>query len=513
MRDRQIDIANLRELEQLDLPVSLQSLILTRIDQCSESEKVTLKVASIIGRIFIAAWIWGAYPDLGDPSRVRADLEALSAKDLTPLNTPDPELSYLFKHIVTQEVTYESLPFATRAILHEQLAYFIERAMRQNLDQYVDLLAYHYERSDNQAKQREYLRKAGEIAQRNYANEAAIRYYQKLLPLLTDDNQILVTLKLGQVLELLGRWDEAQKQYQLALQVADRLHDDLALSRCQSAMGELFRKQGSYDRASDWLDLAQAGFESLGDRAGLGQVLHSEGTLAAQHGQIDSARSLYERSLAIRRQLADKPQIANLMNNLGILARMQGDYERARLHQVEGLAIRREIGDRFGIASSLSNLGYMYMDQGDYAQARLIIEESLAIHREIGSKFYIAINLNNLGNVMRAQGDKAQARHLYYESLQLNRELGDGWAIAYLIEDIGCLEALSGRPERALKLAGAASALREKIGAPLPPNDQAKLDKALEAARQSLGEAGQVAAWAEGRGMTLDQALDYALQN
>ena len=229
LRDRQIDIANLRELEQLDLPASLQSLILTRIDQCSESEKVTLKVASIIGRIFIAAWIWGAYQNLGDPSRVRADLEALSAKDLTPLNTPDPELSYLFKHIVTQEVTYESLPFATRAILHEQLAYFIERAMRQNLDQYVDLLAYHYERSDNKAKQREYLRKAGEIAQRNYANEAAIRYYHKLLPLLTDDDQILVTLKLGQVLELLGRWDEAQKQYQLALQVAERLHDDLAL--------------------------------------------------------------------------------------------------------------------------------------------------------------------------------------------------------------------------------------------------------------------------------------------
>jgi len=512
LRDRDINPRDPRQLAQLDLPASLHSLILTRIDQRSESEKVTLKIASIIGRIFIAAWLWGAYPELGDQQRVKADLDQLNQIDLTPMYTPEPELTYLFKHIVTQEVAYESLPFATRAILHDQLAQFIERTMRKDLDQYVDLLAFHYEHSNNQPKMREYLRKAGELGQKNYANEAAVRYYQKLLPLLSDDEQIPVTLKLGQVLELMGRWSEARDLYQNALKLAERLHDDQATARCRTALGELFRKQGSYTEASSWLELAKGDFEDLGDQAGLGQVLHSQGTLAAQQGQMEIARASYEQSLTIRSGLDDKPQIANLMSNLGILARMQGDYERAGTLHMKGLDIRREIGDRFGIASSLINLGYMYMDQGVYEQARLHLEEALAIHREIGSKFYIAIALNNLGNVMRLQGDYDRARRLYAESLQMNRELGDGWAIAYLLEDIGCLEALTGQPMRALKLAGAASALREKIGAPLPANDQAKLEKALQTARDSLSNAEQVAAWTVGREMALEQALAIALQ-
>jgi tetratricopeptide (TPR) repeat protein len=511
LHDRDINPQDARQLEQLDLPASLHSLILTRIDQRSESQKVTLKIASIIGRIFIAAWLWGAYPELGDQMRVKADLDMLGKTDLTAMYIPEPELTYLFKHIVTQEVAYDSLPFATRAILHDQLAQFVESAMRNNLDQYIDLLAFHYEHSTNQPKMREYLRKAGEQAQWNYANEAAIRYYQKLLPLLSEDEQISVTLKLGQVLELVGRWNEAHDLYQKALEMAERLHDDQAMARCRTAMGELFRKQGSYEQASSWLDSARQDFESLGDLAGLGQVLHSQGTLAAQQGQIDSARSLYEKSLTIRRRLGDKAQIANLMNNLGILARMQGDYEHARLYQTEGLEIRREIGDRFGIAASLNNLGNIGLDFEDYEEAKARLEEAVAIQREIGSKFYIANALNTLGNIVRAQGDYIRAWSLYVESLQINRELGDGWAIAYLLEDIGCLEALTGEPVRALKLAGAASALRQKIGAPLPANDQAKLDKALQAARASLSEAEQHAAWAEGREMALEQAMTFAL--
>lgn len=512
LRDRNIDPQDPRQLEQLDLPASLHSLILTRIDQRSESEKVTLKIASIIGRIFIAAWLWGAYPELGDQQRVKADLDVLDQTDLTPMYTPEPELTYLFKHIVTQEVAYDSLPYATRAILHGQLAQFIERTLHNNLDQYVDLLAFHYEHSNNQLKMREYLQKAGELAQKNYANEAAIRYYQKLLPFMTEDDQIRIVLKLGQVLELVGRWDEASGLYQHALRIADRLVDDLAMARCQMAIGEVFRKRGSYEEAVSWLEDARQEFDDLGDREGLGQVLHYLGTLTAQQGEIDTARSHYEQSLAIRRQLGDKPQIANTMNNLAILARMQGDYERARSIQMEVLRIRRETGDRFGLALSLNNLGNIGLDLGNYEEAKSRLEEAVSIQREIGSKFYIANALNNLGNVVRSQGDYVQARRLYVESLQINRELGDGWAIAYLLEDIGCLEVLEGQPERALRLVGAGSALRERIGAPLPSKERDKLEKALHAARQGLEEVEQTAAWEQGREMDAEHAIVYALQ-
>src|SRR5919199_624384 len=184
LRDLEIDPADERALERLDLPTSLHSLILSRIDQLGEHQKITLKVASIIGRLFQFAWLWGVHPQLGEPPRVRADLDALSRIDLTPLDQPEPELTYLFKHIVTREVAYESLPYATRSVLHGQLGAFVERQYAQTLDQYVDLLAYHYDLSQNEPKKREYLRKAGEAAQKAYANDAAIDYYSRLLKVL-----------------------------------------------------------------------------------------------------------------------------------------------------------------------------------------------------------------------------------------------------------------------------------------------------------------------------------------
>ena len=127
--------------------------------------------------------VWGAYPDLAAASVLR-NLDILDSFDLTRLDTPLPELAYLFKHIVTQQVAYESLLYSTRAMLHEQIGLHTERAYPDKLEEYTNLLAFHFEHSENVAKKREYLLKAGEAAQKDYANSAAITYFKKSLPLL-----------------------------------------------------------------------------------------------------------------------------------------------------------------------------------------------------------------------------------------------------------------------------------------------------------------------------------------
>ena len=118
LRYRGLDPREPIALEKIELPDSLHTLILSRIDQLSEHEKTTLRVASIVGRLFRAGWLTGYFPELGGLPKVQSDLDQLADMDITPLDTPEPELAYLFKHIVTHEVTYESLPFATRARLH-----------------------------------------------------------------------------------------------------------------------------------------------------------------------------------------------------------------------------------------------------------------------------------------------------------------------------------------------------------------------------------------------------------
>ncbi|MBI3242469.1 MAG: tetratricopeptide repeat protein [Chloroflexi bacterium] len=514
LQDRKIDPRNSQALEQLDFPANLHSLILSRMDQLTEDQKSTIKVASIIGRQFKAAMLWGAYSQLvGDEPQVRANLEALGRLDLTPLDTPDPELEYLFKHIITHEVAYESLPYALRATLHDQIAQYIERTFSKVLEQWVAPLAFHYGRSENTAKKREYWLKAVEAAQANYDNKWAIDYYQQVLPLLTAEEQVPVMLKLGGVLELVGRWAETGDSYLKALALTEQLGDRRAQAQCQTVIGEFTRKRSQYTEASDWLAKAQAIFEDLGDRAGVAQVLHYAGSLAAQQGNYNLAQARYEASLVLRQELDDKTRIGGLLSNLGIIARLGGNYEQARAYHEEGLAIRREVGDRSAIAHSLNNLANVALDQGNYAEARARHEEAATLRRQIGDRWAEANSLNNLGNVARAQGDYAAARSMYQESLTINNQLGDRWATAYLLEDMGGLASLEGQPERAFRLVGAAAGLREAIGSPLSPAEKNKLEALLANARQALDETAWNSLIDKGRALTLPEAVQYALQN
>ncbi len=511
LHDQGLDPSDEAALSHLDLPASLHSLILSRIDQRTESQKTILKVASVIGRQFRAAWLRGAHPQIGEEKQVRADLDRLSQLDITLLE-PDPNLSYIFRHIVTQEVAYESMPFVTRALLHGSLGHFIERAYQGTLDQYIDLLAYHYERSEELDKKREYLLKAGENAQARYANESAIGYYRRVLSLLPPEEQVEVLLKLGKVLELIGQWKEAEDTYQRALELTEQLGNRGEKAWCLEARAELLYKQSNYAEAKDWLNQAQSIFIELSDRAGQAQVFHYSGTMAAQQGSYEDARALYEQSLEIRRQLEDWPRIAALLNNLGIVARYQSDYPRARSLYTEALAIRRRMGDRQMIAATLNNLGNVALDQGDFDAARAFLEEGLSLQRQVGDRFYIANAMNNLANVVRDQGEFETARRLYHGSLAMNRDLGAKWAIAYLLEDIGCLSSKEGHFEHSMYLIGAASRLRETIGSPHSPTEASKIEAIIKNASDGLGEAASQEVYRRGRELDLDEAIRLALE-
>ena len=417
---------------------------------------------------------------------------------------------YLFKHSVIQEVAYESLPHGTRSSLHENFGGYLESNYATSLDQHLDLLAYHYDRSANEPKKRTYLRKAGEAAQSNYANSAALEYYQKLLPLIPREEQVDVELKTAQVLELSGEWQESDRILRRALDTSRDLELHEAEGRAQTAIGEIYRKQGTFEEASNWLKLAKATFTTLDDHAGLAQVLHFWGTLAAQQGNYELAVGRYRNSLEIRRELEDEQGIASLLSNLGIVARFEGDFEQAQEFNEESLAIRREVGDRWAIANSLNNQGTVYLDQKEYDQAQLKLEEAVDLLREIGDRWHYANAVNNPANVARAQARHGVARDLYYESLEINRELGDGWALAYLLEDIGYLNAAEGYSEQALKLVGAADTLREAISSPLPPAEKEISKKLLKPARAVLSTEAQEAALDFGRSMSLEQAIDFA---
>ncbi len=511
LRDVDVDPRDTERLRQLDLPTSIYSLILSRIDQLEQQQQIAIRVASVIGRLFPAAMLWGVYPALGNARVVQHALDLLSELELTSLDQPAPEMTYLFKHIVTQQVAYETLPYATRATLHAHIGEYIETTYADSLDQRLNLLAFHYDRGNNESKRREYLRRAAEAAHANYANSAAIDYFERLLPLLEGPEQGAAALKLGITLDTVGQYAEADTRLGEALALAQAGGDRALEAQCEVAIGELRRKQSRYDEAEVAYQRAETVSRELGDQAGVAKALICAGSLLYFRGQFADAQRLFEQTLTIRRAMNDRPNIANALNNLGIVRADQDDFEQAMSFLAEALTIRRTLGDKWAIPNSLNNLGQLALIRGDYAQARVYLEEALALQREIGVKSSIAHTGLNLGNVLRALGEHEAARAVYQDSLVTYRELGDRRMIAYLLEDIGGLLALQGDSERALRLAGAASLVRESLNLPLSAADQRRLDEALEPARQALGEAAAARAWNAGRDLPLDDAMAEAL--
>jgi tetratricopeptide (TPR) repeat protein len=159
----------------------------------------------------------------------------------------------------------------------------------------------------------------------------------------------------------------------------------------------------------------------------------------------------------------------------------------------------------------LTLLGCVAYSQGEYTTAGTLHEESLAISRELENKWAIAISLNNLGLVAYSQGDYARARTRYLESLAILPELGHTRELAACLSGLGGVAVEMGFPARGAKLLGAAEALLEAIGAALDVDDRAVFEQGSAAARAQLGDEEFKEAWQEGRGMSVEETIAYAL--
>lgn len=435
LHDQQFDPQHTAALEQIELPDSLHALILSRIDQLTEREKTTLRVASVIGRLFSADWLVGYYPELGRLPHIKSALDKLHTLDITPQDTPEPELAYLFKHIVTHEVTYESLPFATRARLHEQLAHYLEATYAENPP--LDVLAFHYGRSDNVAKQKEYLRKAGEAAQKNYANDAALNFYGRLLPLVETEEQIALQLKLGDLYVLIGEWGEAEKVYRAALALAEQKQELKAQIDGRLALGRLFDFKGEPDEALLWLQQAHRQSETAANGLATAEVLIAIGYVYQRRGMYTEARNYLQEGLKLAQSWSDARLIARATNYLGLTALYQSNYPEAQRLLESCLALQQQLADKHGIAQALNDLGGVAFYQGNYALAQTLHEQAVVLRREMGNKGAIAGSLSNLTSVATHLGQYEQGREYGEQSLLLRRQLGDKWGIANVLNNLG----------------------------------------------------------------------------
>jgi len=284
-----------------------------------------------------------------------------------------------------------------------------------------------------------------------------------------------------------------------------------ARTRALFAAGALAAEQGDYAYANtlhrESLEMAR----QLGDQRGAAVSLNALAVNAQEQGELSSARSLFEESLSLWRESQDQKAIARCLSNLANVVKSQGDYARASLLYAECLSILQALGDRAGVAWSMNSQGDVARDQGDFAVAQSLYEQGLAIFRELSDLWGIGATLTDLGNLAREQRDYRAAQSLYRDGMKAFQELDYKRGIARLLECFARSAAAQLDAERALRLAGAAAALRQNIGAPLAPAEQAKLEAALDPVRQALTNTASAAAWLEGWTLPVEKAIEEVL--
>jgi predicted ATPase/DNA-binding SARP family transcriptional activator len=291
---------------------------------------------------------------------------------------------------------------------------------------------------------------------------------------------------------------------------AESLGDTVTMARVAGWIWPFWWTHGYVAEGRQWLQSLLARRASLPDdlRA---RVLHAAGRLMVLQGDYDAAASALEESLSVSRELGDLAGTADSLSSLGMVASYRQDHDAADRIWSEALAAYEAQADLWGIGRALNNLGDLAVYRGEYAVAQERLTKSVGVFRELKSTLGESISLINLGRAAFLLGDTAQAAGFFRDSLALKVALADKEGIAWNLEGLAGVASALKRPERAARLYGAAAALREAIGIPVPGPDVPLYERIISEARAQLDPPDWERCWLEGAGMLSEQVLPYAL--
>jgi predicted ATPase/class 3 adenylate cyclase len=307
-------------------------------------------------------------------------------------------------------------------------------------------------------------------------------------------------------LEVLER-DHANLRAALAWLVERR--DGLRLARLAGALWSFWKEHAHYAEGRRWLELAL----DLGrDAPPADRLLLLTGVGAMSWYLADETYSRHatEQALALAQEIGDREAEAFHLGSLAVYASTLGNFEQANAQFEESLTVAREVGDPEPVVLALHNLAHQEWERGNLALAMAKLEEALQVARDHHMGWILPSILVGLGTISTDLGDLDRAIGFFRESLALAQVRGN---LGDVLDGIGGLARLAAtsHPVEAARLFGAADAIREGLVMPLLPSEQEAITAITTGLRAALGDEGFSAAWADGRSLSQEAALDAAL--
>jgi class 3 adenylate cyclase/tetratricopeptide (TPR) repeat protein len=420
-----------------EVPTTVQSIIQSRVDRVDEEPRRVLQAAAVVGRLFTRGLLETM---VGPELDVDRALWHLEQDDLVYLDRIVPEEEYSFKHVFTRDTVYKNLLKRRRAELHRAAGRGIEALYADRLEEQVERLAYHYDRSDDAARAAIFLFRAGEKSRRAHLNDEALEAFGRALARLEEGENVepdgeavrcLLRTRIhestGDVLELIGRHDDAVDTYRTALEL--RLPDE------HLARGRILRKAGGsrqiQRRKEEALVLFDQAVEALGDPPADSDPEWNEERAAIELGKImlvyftsspEELAEQIERSRRLVEQRGTTLQRAWLFNSMALLGLRRERYvasPETLAHARSGYESTLEVEARAESADIHFIYAFSLLWAGRLEESERHLLEILKEADRVGYTTVQARCVAYLALIGRKRGDIAVARRWAERTLQV----------------------------------------------------------------------------------------------
>lgn len=371
-----------------------------------------------------------------------------------------------------REVLHKCLDYEKTVEFHRLWSRILEKTLPSDFnikeleDDIVFDLAYHYYKSDigniNEflSKTAEFLFEAAIREKEKFGNRKSINYFynlQKCLEKQDGKNKRIIQLKirlhsnLGNVCELTGKLNEAERSYHEAIELSRSMEDSKSVAENQCKLAWLIKDMGRMDEALGLLKDARIIAESIKDDRVYSNVINTMGVIYRTRGNYAEAMKYYQEHLEISEKIGNKNSICTAIGNMANIYKDQCDYGKAMDFFQKLIKYFPDIEDRRIISTTMGNIGVIYHYQGNYDLALKYYHKQLKLCEELGDKNGISRAVGNIGVIYWHKGDYNKAERFYVKSLRVFEELRDKRGVSWAMSNIGNFHFLQGDVNKAIK--------------------------------------------------------------
>jgi predicted ATPase len=452
----------------LRVPATLTGVLQARLDRLPSKESEVLERAAVIGRTFWDAAVAAmngseAAQMLTGGEEVTSALSELRNKELVFLHQPSTFAAaheFIFKHAILREVTYERVLKAKRKLYHRMAADWLIQQSGERIDEYLGLIAQHYELAGNTVYAVEFLERAADQSVRLSAYRDALSASERALAILasSEDSNPAMRARLLLTIGVSNLWltdhATATARFEECIALARTIHDRRLESMALSRLGRIGLEQGKFDQAEEHLQHSLHIAQELNDIDVIAYTLAHLGYISHYQGRYADAQKYGEESYEFAQKTGDAIAQAFSLNMLAMISVNNHQFEQAHDYHLQAIEICKNAGDRYGLARAYNNLSELIRIQRKYAEAKPYTLEGIQLTHELGNRYALPIMLINLFYSQVGLGEIRDAYQSLRSALQLNIENDSiSWVLFSLVGYANILAA-EGKRESALEILG-----------------------------------------------------------